>query len=345
MPHFAPADLDALAIGALLAVGTHPDDARAVVDSLIEGNLTGHDSHGIIRLPMYVGDAEEGLVQAASRAEVVGTRGGTAIVDGHIGYGQPAFWLATRTAIDLARANGISCVAVRNSYHVGRVAPYVEEIARNGMVGIAMANAAPAVAPYGSAGRVMGTNPIAWAAPRAAGAHPLSHDIATAAIAEGKLRVARAKGAQVAPGLIVDSAGNPTTDPNDFYDGGAILAFGGHKGSGLSLLAQILGRGLAGMDPSTYDGPRGVNGPVVIAIDIACFTALETFMAQTELQIDAVEGSRPASGVDEVLLPGTPELRNRAARETTGIPLADSTVADLVALAARHGLAAPQPLG
>jgi LDH2 family malate/lactate/ureidoglycolate dehydrogenase len=109
--------------------------------------------------------------------------------------------------------------------------------------------------------------------------------------------------------------------------------------------APVLGRGLAGMDPSTYDGPRGVNGPVVIAIDITCFTALETFMAQTELQIDAVEGSRPASGVDEVLLPGTPELRNRAAREATGIPLADSTVADLVALAARHGLAAPQPLG
>lgn len=345
MPNFAPADLHALALASLLAVGTSPEGAAMVADSLIEGNLTGHDSHGVIRLPLYIQDAGEGLVQAAAIPEVLQTRGGTAVVDGRIGFGQPAFWLATRTAIDLARGNGVSCVAVRNSYHIGRVAPYVEEIARAGMVGIAMANAAPAVAPYGGAGRVMGTNPFAWAAPRAAGAHPLSHDIATASIAEGKLKVARAKGAQVAPGLILDADGNPTTDPNDFYAMGTIVAFGGHKGSGISLLAQVLGRGLAGMDPSSYDGPRGVNGPVVMAIDIACFDALETFAAQTEAQIAAVKGTRPAAGVEEVLLPGEPELRNRAERERTGVPLADSTVADLATLAATFGLPAPQPLG
>jgi len=333
MPLFAPADLDALAIGALLSVGTHPDDARAVVDSLIEGNLTGHDSHGIIRLPMYVQDAVEGLVKAHHRAEVVQTRGGTAVVDGRIGYGQPAFWLATRTAIDLARGHGIACVAVRNSYHIGRVAPYVEAIAREGMVGMAMANAAPAVAPYGGAGRVMGTNPFAWAVPREGETHPLSHDIATAAIAEGKLRVARAKGAQVGAGLILDEAGNPTTDPNDFYAMGTIVAFGGHKGSGISLLAQVLGRGLAGMDPSSYDGPRGVNGPLVIAIDIACFSALDAFIGQTEAQIDAVKSCPPAAGFSEVLIPGEPEWRARAQRSIDGVALPETTWQQILRLA------------
>ena len=344
MRRYGAEELRQVALGTLLAVGTHPEGAAQVAESLIDGNLTGHDSHGVIRLPLYIGDARSGHVKAASRPEVVRRKGATATIDAGIGYGQPGMWLATETAIEIVREIGVATTAVQHSYHIGRVAPYVEAIARAGFIGIALANCAPAVAPFGGRGRVFGTNPIAWAVPRANGQEPLSHDIATAAIAEGKLKVARAKGVPVAPGLIVDRDGNPSTDPTDFYDGGSILAFGGHKGSGISLLAQILGRGLAGMDPSSYNGPRGVNGPVVIAIDPECFAPIDQFTADVEAQCAALLASPVAAGFDEVLLPGEPERRARIERERDGIPVADPTVAELEALCAEAGISMPEPL-
>ncbi|CAN5576188.1 malate/lactate/ureidoglycolate dehydrogenase [soil metagenome] len=345
MRRYGAEDLRQVALGTLLAVGTHPDDAAQVAESLIDGNLTGHDSHGVIRLPLYIEAARLGHVHAAERAEVVKRKGATAVIDAKIGYGQPGMWLGTNVALEIVREIGVATTAVQRSYHIGRVAPYVEAIARAGFIGIALANCAPAVAPFGGRGRVFGTNPFAWAVPRANGQAPLSHDIATAAIAEGKLKVARAKGVSVAPGLIVDSLGEPSTNPNDFYDGGSILAFGGHKGSGISMLAQILGRGLAGMDPSSYDGPRGVNGPVVIAIDPECFAPLDEFIADVEAQCEAVLASPPSAGVDEILLPGQPEQRARVERERDGVPVADATVAELEVLCAQAGISMPEPVG
>jgi uncharacterized oxidoreductase len=345
MQRFRAEDLRSIALGALLAAGTGAESAAQVADSLVDGNLTGHDSHGVIRLAQYVGDARSGMVKAGAIPEVIRRKGATAVVENGIGFGQPGMWLATTTAIKIAREFGVATAVVRNSYHIGRVAPYVEEIARAGMIGLALANCAPAVAPFGGRGRVFGTNPFAWAVPRAAGNEPLSHDIATAGIAEGKVRVAKAKGVPIPEGLLLDSDGNPTTNPSDFYDGGAILPFGGHKGSGISLLAQVLGRGLAGMDPSSYDGPRGVNGPVVIAIDPECFSPLDEFIAEIEAQCATVLASPPAAGVDEILLPGQPEQRARIERERDGIPVADTTVADLEAVCAQAGITMPAAIG
>jgi LDH2 family malate/lactate/ureidoglycolate dehydrogenase len=180
---------------------------------------------------------------------------------------------------------------------------------------------------------------MAWAVPRAVDAPPVCLDVATAGVAEGKLRVARARGFPVPAGNVVDREGRPTTDPGDFYAGGALLPFGGHKGSGFSLLAQFIGRGLAQMDPSAYDGPRGVNGPFVLAIDIARFTDLERFRAEVEAQCAAVTDCLPAEGVEAVLLPGQPEVAMRTIREREGVPIADSTWQELEALAIEHGVA------
>src|SRR4029079_19071115 len=140
--------------------------------------------------------------------------------------------------------------------------------------------------PYGSRSRIMGTNPIAWAAPRADGREPICLDVATSMLAEGKLQVVRAMGEPVAPGAIVTTEGIPSIDPNDFYDGGALLTFGGHKGSGFSLLAQLVGRGMAGLDPTGMEGPRGVNGPFIIVINLDFFTPLAQFIEATEAQCD-----------------------------------------------------------
>jgi uncharacterized oxidoreductase len=188
----------------------------------------------------------------------------------------------------------------------------------------------------------MGTNPIAWAVPRADGKPPICLDVATAGIAEGKLRVARSRGLPIPVGNVVDREGRPSTEPADFYSGGALLAFGGHKGSGFSLLAQFIGRGLAGLDPSIYDGPRGVNGPFILAIDVARFVDPAHFLAEVEAQCAAVNGSLPADGVDAVLLPGEPELAMAAIRHREGIPIPDTTWDELRALAEEHRVSLPQ---
>lgn len=322
----------------LEAAGTPPANAKLIGDSLIDANLAGHDSHGILRLPFYLRSVVNGRVNPSAEPCIVSQSNATAVIDANHGWGQTAMWLATKTATKLAAEYGIAAAAVRHSFHIGRVAPYVESVARAGMIGIAMANAAPAVAPYGSRQRIFGTNPIAWAAPRADGNEPVCLDVATSTLAEGKLQVARAQGEPIAPGAVVTSEGIPSVDPNDFYDGGALLTFGGHKGSGMSLLAQLIGRGIAGLDPSGMDGPRGVNGPFIIAINLEPFVPLVQFVAATEAQCQAIKDSAPASGFEEVLLPGEPELTNARRRSVEGIPIPDSIWENLQAAAGELGV-------
>lgn len=338
MQSFPHDHLRALAAAILEGAGTPPDLAEIVGNSLVDANLVGHDSHGVLRLPGYCGSLRAGDVIPDARATVLSQDRATAQIDGGWGWGQPAMKLATATAIDLAREFGLGAAVVKRCYHVGRVAPYVESVAKAGMIGIAMSNAGPAVAPYGGKDRVLGTNPFAWAMPRGEENPPLSFDIATAGIAEGKLRVARAKEQDVAPGLLVDRDGLPTTNPHDFFDGGAILPFGGHKGNGVSILAQMLGRGLAGMDTTGFDGPRGANGPIVIVLDVSAFGPLEHFAREVLAQSELITGSTPAEGFDEVLLPGDVELRTQRDRIANGIPIPDTTWSEITSLAAELGV-------
>jgi uncharacterized oxidoreductase len=321
------------------AVGTPCDIAAFVADSLVDANLAGHDSHGVLRLPGYCGSLRAGDIIPDARCALLQRDRSTAIVDGSLGWGQPAMHLAARTVIDLARECGLGAVAVRNCYHVGRVSPYVETVARAGMIGIAMSNAGPGVAPFGSRQRVLGTNPFAWSMPIGADDDVLTFDIATAAIAEGKLRVARAQGKRVGADMLVDANGQPTDDPDDFFEGGAILPFGGHKGNGISILAQMLGRALAGMDTTGFDGPRGANGPVILAIDPTCFTTPAEFRSEVAAQAALIAHSTPAEGFSEVLLPGEIERRTANERRVHGIPVPATTWAELAQLADSLGIA------
>jgi LDH2 family malate/lactate/ureidoglycolate dehydrogenase len=338
MPVIEETTLRTLVRAMVEAVGTPPEPARFVADSLVDANLAGHDSHGVIRILHYIEMVHAKKVDPKAQPCVIQRHGATAVLDGAWGWGQPAMMLATETAIDLARVYGLGAAVVRRCYHIGRVAPYVERIAREGMVGLAMASAGPAVAPYGSRSRVMGTNPIAWAAPRADGREPVCLDIATAAVAEGKLRVARAKGVPAPPGAIVDIEGHPSLDPNDFYSGGALLPFGGHKGSGLSILVQLIGHGLAGIDRAQLMEHRGANGPFVLAINPEAFGAGSTFIEVVEAQCAEIAHAAPAEGFETVLLPGEPEIIARAERAKAGIPVPESTWSDLLRLAQELGI-------
>jgi LDH2 family malate/lactate/ureidoglycolate dehydrogenase len=325
----------------LEAVGTPAEAAKFVGESLVDANLAGHDSHGVIRILLYLAMARCGEVDPTAEPALLGTDGATARVDGKWGWGQLSMRLATDTAIELARQNGLGAAAVVRSYHIGRVAPYVEQIARAGMIGLATSNAGRAVAPYGSKDRVMGTNPIAWAVPRADGKAPICLDIATSSVAEGKLRVAQAKGEAIAPGLILNSEGRPSIDPNDFYTGGMLVPFGAHKGSGFSMLAQLIGVGLAEATPDVLSVKRGGNGPFVLAIDVARFRPLEAFLGAVEDQVHEVNEAQATDGFDRVQMPGEPEVENRARRVTEGIPVPDRTWDELIAMAQELGVTVP----
>jgi uncharacterized oxidoreductase len=319
----------------LLGAGTPPGIATMVGDSLVEANLAGHDSHGVIRILHYLDMAEAGQVVPTAEPEVIREHGATVLIDGKWGWGQRSMWMATNAACERARQFGLGAAVVANSYHIGRVAPYVEHLARHSMIGIALANAGRAVAPFGGRQRVMGTNPIAWAVPRAEGKEPICLDVATAFIAEGKVRVAQAREVEVPAGAIIDMDGFPSVNPNDFYDGGALNAFGAHKGSGFSILAQLIGVGLAGAHPDLLHKHRGGNGPMVLAIDVSAFVDPATFVSRVEEQAAEINASTPAAGVDAVLLPGDPEQVLRVERERDGIPVPDSTWAHLQARRAK----------
>jgi LDH2 family malate/lactate/ureidoglycolate dehydrogenase len=320
------------------AVGTSPANAQIVGQSLVEANLQGHDSHGVIRLPTYLDFVQRGSVLPAAIAQVHLRKGATAQVDGGRGWGQPAARLATETAIGLAAEHGIGAVSIINGNHIGRVGEYVELIANAGMVGIAFCNAGPAVAPYGGYQRVMGTNPLAWAAPGGPAQAPFVLDFATSGVAEGKLRVARSTGSQIADGLVVDATGRPSRDPADFYAGGALQAFGLHKGSGLSVMIELLARGLCGVDPTRSQNVEQ-NGTLILALDIATFAPEEQFLGAAERMRAQFADLSPSEGFDEVLLPGDFEQRTRQRRLEEGIPMPEQTWQAIQALAAHWDVA------
>lgn len=313
----------------LQLAGTPPENAADIARSLVLAEQMGHASHGLVRLLEYRTLAERGQVQAAAEPTVAERSGSTAVVDGRWAWGNLSARLATRTAVEIAQETGVGLVAVRNCNHSGRLGEWVERIAEEGLVGLAFLSCGPAVAPFGGLERVLGTNPLAVAVPTAD--RPVVLDFATAAVAEGKVRVAARKGAQLPPGGVQTAEGRPTTDPNDFYDGGAILPFGQHKGYALSVVIQLLGDALTGSRPSA---PRygETNGLVVMAIAAERLQLLDEFRSIIEEDRARILGSRPINPATGPLLPGDVEARTAAAQPAGQVAVAATLWAELQAL-------------
>jgi uncharacterized oxidoreductase len=326
---FVSADeLVELAVAVLVAGGVPEAEARVVGGSLVRSNLLGHDSHGVRRLPAYVADVRRGRVDPVGRPEVEWTRPGSVVVHGRRAFGQLSAGRAVKGLSEL----GGGVAVVRECNHVGRLGEYVAALAERDLVAMAFGNADPTVAPFGGRERRLGTNPLAWAVPRARGKPPVVMDWATAGVAEGKLAVARDRGERVAEGLVLDAAGRVSTDPDDFYDGGVLLPFGGHKGYGLSVLIEIVGGLLTGAGIGSMPGYDGDFGTVFVAFAIDAFQPADEFRAKTEAFCRHLAATPPAHGHREVLVPGEPEERTRAERERHGIPIADATWQELNAL-------------
>lgn len=355
-----PRDLQRYVREVCRALGAPDEVAAEVAHHLVRANLSGHDSHGVLRLPWYVLQAEQGQLLPAARPRVIRERGASALLDAGRAFGQYSTLVALEDAMARAREHGIGIVAIRHSMHIGRLGEYGERAAERGLIAIVTYGATGAgagiVVPFGGRERFLGTNPWSIGVPAAEGA-PLVFDAATSTIAEGKLRVARSKGLAVPAGAIVDREGQPSTAPDDFYAGGALLPLGGasagHKGYGLAMAAAMLGA-LAMIDDEETDPPsdssapgaadhRGrIGGVMVIAIDPEAFGPGDRYAALTGGALAAAKRVAPAPGVAEVLTPGEPEARSRIARERDGIPLPEPIWAELAAVGERYGVAMPE---
>ncbi|MEO3749975.1 Ldh family oxidoreductase [Streptomyces sp. B6B3] len=325
-------ELTELGATLLAAAGAGPDAARRVARSLVEADLAGHGSHGVRRLPGYLTWVRDGVVDPTRTGEVRSRTGATAVVDGQRAFGQLAARRAAEEVAALCGEFAVGVVSVRDCNHVGRLGEYTADLADRGLVAVALSNADPTVAPHGGRERRLGTNPMSWALPRAEGRPPVVMDWATAAVAEGKLNVARTNGRSVAPGLLLDSAGAPSTRPADFYAGGALLPFGGHKGYALSVVIEITGGLLSHTGISSLPGYEGGFGTVLIGVRIDAFVPLAEFRDQTESFCAELARTPLAEGHHEVLVPGEPEARTRAHRLAHGIPLPLPTWGELTEL-------------
>jgi len=314
MPHVAPDELRSLGQDIFVDAGVPIETARTVVDSLVGANLAGHDSHGVIRVSAYIDSVREGRISATAQPELMHETASIATVDGHWAFGQLTARQSMAIAIAKARDSGIAAVSAVACNHIGRVGEWVEMAADAGLIGFAtVASYGPGLsaAPHGGAERAMGTNPIAFGLPSATWGNVVA-DFATTTVAEGKLQVARAKGVDVMPGCIIDVHGRPSTSPQDFYDGGALLPFGAHKGYGLAVVSQLLSLALTGALGAAHGDFS--SGALFVCMDPGAFGPRAAYGETTDDLLGRIKSVRPAPGFDEVLLPGEPEQRARAAR-------------------------------
>ncbi len=251
-----------------------------------------------------------------------------AVIDGHWGFGHVTAQRAMQAAIEKAKVHGAGMATAYNCNHVGAVGEYTEMTADAGLTGLAFVNGiGKFVAPHGGKARMLSTNPIAFSVP-VPGGRPLLVDFATSVVAEGKLRVARNKGAKVPHGWALDREGQSTDDPSAFYDGGMLLPLGsplaGHKGYGLSIMMEVLAGLLSGSGVAALGTQRG-NGCFLVALDHAAFRPPGEYLAGVRRLVDALRAAPPLPGVERVLVPGDPEAQAQADRLRDGIELDDVT--------------------
>ena len=333
--------LEAFSVSLLEAGGFRPDFARQTAELLVWANLRGADSHGVLRIPRYIEMAELGIVKGDAKPTLTREFGAIAAIDGDLAPGAAGMSLAADKAVDLARKFGIGLCSIMRTSHAGAVGYFAERVAKAGMVGIVMSASKPLMVYHGSRGEGVSTNPLSIAAPGNDPDRPLLLDMSTAAVALGKVMAARDAGKPIPPDWGVDTNGVATTDPAQVK---AVLPMAGPKGSGLSLMIEVL-VSLLGGNPLisvalNEKRDAGFNG-LVIAIDPKAFGLDMPFEDEIERLTNAIQALPPAEGVDQVRLPGERGFDLAEKRIGDGIPIASGTVARLIEEAAKHGIAIP----
>lgn len=352
MPNFVASQLESFSTSLLIAGGVGEQEAAVVARSLVESNLRGHDSHGVMRIPYYLDTLAKGEVVAGAEFSVLNETPALVAADGHWGFGQVQAARLMERIITKAGAGGSGggvCVGtmVRSS-HIGRLGEYCETAAAAGMVSMIMVNThghARRVAPPGGKAPRLGTNPIAIGVPNEDG--PLILDFGTSATAEGKVRVKKIAGQKCPEGWLLDADGRPTTDPEALYGNppGTIRPMGGdqaYKGFGLALMVEIMAGALSG-GVCVREKPINQNGNCVFmqVFDTRQLGGGGHFAGEVAGLVEFVRSCPRIEGVDEILLPGDPERRTLEQRRAQGIPLDDGNWRALVELATKLGVTLP----
>lgn len=335
--------------------GTHADTAEWVATHLVTANLKGHDSHGVGMIPAYLRNISAGLLKQNAGTKTLRDNGAVIMLDGQYGFGQRVGREATEFAIARAKETGIVCLGLRNAHHLGRIGSYGEQCAAAGMVSTHYVNVvghAPSVVPFGGREARMVTNPYCAVVPRKDGP-PIVLDMATSAVALGKVRVAYHSGNPVPEGALVDHTGQPTTDPGVMFSDpqGSLGPFGGHKGYGLAVMCELLGGALAGEWTAQPEHARShniVNNMLVFVLDPAATGNAEGFQREVSAMVDYLRDCPPAAGQDRVRVPGEPERESEALRLSQGIAIDENSWSAICRAALNCGFAEselPAPLG
>ena len=338
-------DLRRVISGIFSRAGSGEKEAGIVARRLVDANLVGHDSHGVVRIPSYMELVKSGGVTLNAHAKVVHDTSSLAVIDGQVGFGQVIGEEAMEIGIAKARKTGLSMIALRHSGHLGRIGDWTELCAEAGLASIHFVNVVGAisiVAPFGGTDARTSTNPISVGMPRADGRHVI-FDAATSKLAEGKVKVALNKGVELPEGALLDAKGRPTRDPGDLYTNprGALTPMGEHKGYGLSVMCELLAGLVTGggsHHPATIGKGSIRNNMLSFIFDPLPGGDAAWARADMQALIDWLTASPPAEPGKKVLLPGDPERANRAERTANGVPLDDTTWADIVAAAVDLGM-------
>lgn len=325
------------------------DDASLIADSLVQADLWGHQSHGVLRLSWYVERLRHGVMQPVSKTNYVVDAGAIAVIDGQEGIGQVITAAAMRDVITRAKNHGIGAVAVRNSNHFGTCMYFSLMAAREGCVGFLTTNGGPAIAPWGGMKKTIGTNPWSIAAPAGKYA-PMVLDIANTAVARGKIYLARNRHESIPLGWALNAEGKPTINPQEAIDG-IILPMAGHKGYIIGVMMDMLAGVLSGSQwgphvngPYHYDKKSGA-GHFMIAMNIEAFRPLAEFNADMEAMIESLKSVPLAPDCSEIFYPGEMEFRNDVKNRESGLLLAPDTIEDLIKLAGEFELQSLLPPG
>lgn len=342
--HATAAEADAFARRLLATLGVPADDAATVAKCLVQADLRGVDTHGLMRLPVYLDRIRRGLVDPAPKLAVERRTPVVGALDGQNGLGFVTATHAMADAIATARTYGIGIVSVRRSTHFGMAASYVLQAIEAGMMSLVFSNASRAMPPWGGRDALLGTSPFAAGAP--GGKLPaFVLDMAPSVAARGKIRKAERRGEKIPLGLALDAQGRPTTDPTAAM-GGVVLPIGGPKGSGLAIMMDIFGGVISGAafggdvgdQQKVLDRPQNV-GHFFLAMKPDLFVSEADYKDRMDTLFTRIRAVPKAEGFDEILLPGEIESREMARREKSGIPYAPTEVAMLDAEAAKAGVA------
>jgi uncharacterized oxidoreductase len=335
----APDALTAAVAAIVRAAGSSEREAEIVATNLVAANLAGHDSHGVGMLPRYIEVLLAGDLKPNQHPTIELDTGPMLRVNGNEGYGQVIGLESMEHGIARAKRHGVCVAGIVNSHHLGRIGAWAEQCIDAGIVSMHFVNVLPRpmVAPFAGSDARFSTNPFCVGIPLR-GQPPFVLDLATSRVAAGKIRVAYNKGETLAPGLLLDPAGRPTTDPKHgvVEPIGALLPFGEHKGYGLAMACELLAGAIAG--GGTLHRPHDerrqiINNMLSVLIDPRIYGTADICAEHAAAFVDWVKASPPRDGM-EVLVAGDPERRRRAERATSGIPV-DATTWEEIRTAGR----------